>query len=121
MSSEIQIYRVTPTEGEHYYAILATRSYYDKYLPNSWGGRGDWRHFATATDKRYMGQYVSSGRAGSGDGREYWEVYLKDGKRYELHYDYEGKTCLEKVEPRIGIANDSPTPVPVDANIRVAK
>jgi hypothetical protein len=121
MSAESEIYRMTPTEGQHYYAILATRSYYDRQQTAPSGYKGDWRHFAAPTGKRYMGQYVSSGRAGSGDGMEYWEVYLKDGKHYELHYDYEGKTCLERVEPRIGIANDPRTPVPVDANIRLQK
>ena len=119
MSNEIECFRVTPTEGEHYYAILASRSYFDKQKPNSWGGKGGWRYFASPTEKRYMGQYVTCGRAGSGDGREYWEIYVKGGKRYELHYDYEGKTCLEKVDPEA--AQDSATPVPVDANIRPAK
>ena len=118
MSTEVEFFRVTPTEGEHYYAILASRSYYDPEKPAKWG-KGDYRHFASPTQKRYMGQYVGCGRAGSGDGKEYWELYVKDGKRYELHYDYEGKTCLEKVDP--GAAEDSVTPVSVDANIRLAK
>jgi hypothetical protein len=110
---------MTPTAGEHYYAILATRSYYDREKLASWGRKGDHRYFAAPTDKRYMGQYVEGWRSGSGDGGEYWEIYLKDGKRYELHYDYHGMTCLEKVDP--AVAKDSPTPVPVDANIRLAK
>ena len=117
MSTEIEFFRLTPTEGEHYYAILASRSYWDKNQPDSLGHKGAERYFASPTQKRYMGQYVGCGRAGSGDGREYWEIYVKDGKRSELHYDY--LTCLEKVDPEA--AKDSATPVSVDANIRVAK
>jgi hypothetical protein len=44
---------------------------------------------------------------------------VKDDKRYELHYDYYGMTCLEKVDPKV--VKDSTTPVAVDANIRLAK
>jgi hypothetical protein len=119
MSTEVEFFRVTPTEGEHYYAILASRRHWDKNKLDSLGHKGDDRYFASPSQKRYMGQYVGCGRAGSGDGREYWEIYVKDGKRYELHYDCEGMTCLEKVDPEA--AKDSATPVSVDANIRLAK
>lgn len=119
MSTESEFFRMTPTEGEHYYAILASRRHWDKNQLDSLGHRGADRYFAAPTEKRYMGQYVGCGRAGSGDGREYWEIYVKDDKRYELHYDYYGMTCLEKVDPKV--VKDSTTPVAVDANIRLAK
>jgi len=121
MSTEVEYYRVTPTKGEHYYAILTTRSYYDKNQPNSWGGTGNHRYFAQPTDKRYMGEYVTCGREGSGDGTTYWEIYRKDGQLYELHYDYKGMTCLEKTEPlevhALAVEGSGP-PVPIDANIK---
>jgi hypothetical protein len=121
MSTEIEIYRITPTEGEHYYAILASRSYYDT---SSSGYKGGHRYFAELREKRYMGQYIGCGRSGSGDGREYWEIYLKDGKHYELHYDYYGMTCLEKTDPlgpeELAVEVSKP-PVAIDANIRLKK
>jgi hypothetical protein len=92
--SEIEIFRVTPTQGKHYYAILATRTYWDKDIPAPWGGKGNHRYFAKETDKRYMGVFESSWRAGSGDGMTYTEIYIKDGKRIQLDYDYYGNTCL---------------------------
>ena len=121
--SEIEVFRVTPTEGKHYYAILATRSYYDKQAPNSWGGKGNHRYFAKETDKRYMGVFESSWRAGSGDGRTYTEIYIRDGKRIELNYDYEGNTCLIEADgpPETTMNLESQNPVPIDKQIAASR
>ena len=124
MSTESECYRLTPTKGEYYYAILATRSYWDPKKDTSWGGKGCHRYFAPETDKRYMGQYLGCGQAGSGDGREYWEIYLKDGVQYELRYEYKGMTCLQKTEPLVPealIVEMTRSAVPIDANIRFYK
>ena len=115
MSVETEFNRITPTKGKHYYAVLATRSYYDYQKQNSWGGKGDHRYFAPATHKRYMGEYIGCGSEGSGDGKAYWEIYMKDGALYELQYDYYGMTCLEETEP---LGSDTSPVVPIDANIK---
>jgi hypothetical protein len=115
MSTEHEFNRITPTKGKHYYAVLATRSYWDPNKDTPWGGKGYHRYFAPATHKRYMGEYIDCGSEGYGDGKTYWEIYLKDGTLYELQYDYSGMTCLEETEP---LESDSGGPVPIDANIR---
>lgn len=104
--SEIEIYRLTPSKGKHYYAILATRSYYDKEVPAPWG-KGNNRHFAKEIDKRYMDVFESSWNSGSGDGKTYTEIYIRDDKRIELNYDYEGQTCLIETDgpPKKSIMN----------------
>ena len=66
-----------------------------------------------------MGVFVSSWNAGSGDGRTYTEIYIKDGKRIQLDYDYYGNTCLiEKIimNPEEDII-DSKETVPIDKQI----
>lgn len=112
--TEIEIFRVTPTVGKHYYAILATRTFYDKNAPAPWG-KGNHRYFAKETDKRYMGVFTSSWNSGSGDGKTYTEIYMKNDKRIELNYDYEGNTCLIEIE-KTPDSEDS-KPVPIDAQI----
>jgi hypothetical protein len=96
--SEIEVFRLTPTKGKHYYAILATRSYWDKQAPAPWG-KGNHRYFAKENEKRYMGVFESSWNSGSGDGKTYTEIYIRDGKRIELNFDYEGNTCLIEMDP----------------------
>ena len=113
--AEIEIFRITPTVGKHYYAILATRTYWDKNIPAPWGGKGNHRYFAKETDKRYMGVFTSSWNSGSGDGKTYTEIYMKDGKRIELNYDYEGNTCL--IETETAPDSEDSTHAPIDAQI----
>lgn len=114
--SEIEVFRVTPTKGMHYYAILATNSYWDPKAPNSRGSKGNHRYFAKDSDKRYMGVFESSWNSGSGDGKTYTEIYIKDNKRIQLDYDYEGKTCLIKTcSPPKPYIEDKV--VPIDAQI----
>ena len=114
--AEIEVFRITPTKGKHYYAILATRTFWDKDIPAPWGGKGNHRYFAKETDKRYMGVFDTSWSSGSGDGKTYTEVYIKEGKRIDLHYDYEGNTCLIQTDgiPKVYIENKV---VPIDAQI----
>ena len=116
MSTEVEVYRVTPTKRKHYYAVLATRSYYDKQQPNSWGGKGNHRYFAPPSHRRYMGEFVESRRDGYGDGGNCWEIYLKGGVFYELNLDYEGMTCLEETGPVLDELNRA---VPIDKNIKL--
>ena len=96
--AEIEVFRVTPTKGKHYYAILATRTFWDNDIPAPWGGKGNHRYFAKETEKRYMGIFDTSWSSGSGDGIRYTEVYIKDGRRFDLNYDYEGNTFLIQTE-----------------------
>jgi hypothetical protein len=112
--AEIEVFRITPTQGKHYYAILATRTYWDKHAPAPWG-KGNHRYFAKETDKRYMGIFESSWNSGSGDGKTYTEIYIKDGKRIELNYDYEGNTCL--IETEKAPNSEDSIRVPVDPQI----
>lgn len=114
--AEIEVFHVTPTKGKHYYAILATRTFWDNDITVPWGGKGNHRYFANEKDKRYMGIFDISWSSGSGDGIRYTEVYIKDGKRFELHYDYEGNTCLIQTEgvPNGDLENNV---VPIDAYI----
>jgi hypothetical protein len=122
--SEIEVFRLTPTKGKHYYAILATRIIWDKDSPAEWG-KGAHRYFAKEADKRYMGVYDTCFRTGSGDGKTYTEVYIKEGKRIDLVYDYEGNTCLIEMDPlkQQTIINpeenllESKERVPIDAQI----
>lgn len=107
---------MTPVKRKHYYAILATRSYWDREQPNSWGGKGNHRYFAPPSHRRYMGEFVESRRDGYGDGGKYWEIYLKDGVFYELHLDYEGMTCLEETSQLLYDPNSA---VPIDTNIKL--
>ena len=118
--AEIEVFHITPSKGKHYYAILATRTFWDNDIPAPWGGKGNHRYFAKETDKRYMGAFDTSWTSGSGDGVRYTEVYIKDGKRFELHYDYEGNTCLIQTEgvPKSDLEN---TLVPIDAQITPSK
>jgi hypothetical protein len=113
--SEIEIFRITPTKGKHYYAILAQKRVWDNNIPNSWGGKGEHRYYAVEAHKRYMGVFVSSWNSGSGDGRTYTEIYMKNDKRIELNYDYNGMTCLQETD-KAPESEDS-TVVPIDAQI----
>ena len=117
--SDIEIFRLTPTKGKHYYAILAQKRFWDNNITNSWGGKGEHRYYAVESDKRYMGVFESSWRAGSGDGRTYTEIYIRDGKRIELNYDYEGNTCLIEADgpPETTMNLESQNPVPIDKQI----
>lgn len=98
MSKEIEVFRLTPEKGKHYYAVVATRKIWDKTFNNT---LGDWRYFAQESNKRYMGCFERSLRSGCGDGGTYTEVYIKGGLTQELHYDYEGMTCLEETAPQL--------------------
>jgi len=113
--SEIEVFRITPTIGKNYYAILATtRTVWDNDIPAPWG-KGNNRYYAPANHKRYMGTFISSHSYGSGDGKVYMEIYIKNGKRIELKYDYDGKTCLIEVD-KAPDSEDSKS-VPIDAQI----
>jgi len=116
--AEIEVFRLTPTVGKHYYAILAQRTYYDKQAPAPWG-KGNHRYYAPETHKRYMGVFTSSWNSGSGDGKTYSEIYIRDGKRIELNYDYEGHTCL--IEADKAPDSEDSKPVPIDAQIRLSR
>jgi hypothetical protein len=85
------------------------------FLP-PWGGKGNHRYFAKDSDKRYMGIFDTSWRSGSGDSITYTEIYTKGGKRFDLHYDYEGNTCLIQTEGPPSSAQQD-TVVPIDAQI----
>lgn len=113
--SDVEVYRVTPVKRKHYYAVLATRSYWDSEKPTSWG-KGNHRYFAPPNHKRYMGEFVETRRDGYGDGGKCWEIYLKNGVFYELHLDYEGMTCLEETGP---VLDDPQGAVPIDKNIKL--
>lgn len=127
--SEIEVFRLTPTQGKHYYAILASRTYWDNEAPKSWGGKGTNRYFAKETEKRYMGVFDSSMSYGSDYGKRHTEIYIKEGKRIQLDYDYEGKTCLIEADgpPKTTIMNpeeditESKEIVAIDAQIADSK
>lgn len=120
--AEIEVFRLTPSKGNHYYAVLATRTYWDKEAPAPWG-KGNHRYFAKETDKRYMGVFESSWNSGSGDGKTYTEIYIRDGKRIELNFDCD--TCLIEADgpPKKAIMNpeedtlESKEAVPIDKQI----
>ena len=118
--AEIEVFRITPTKGKHYYAILATRTFWDKEIPAPWGGKGNHRYFAKNSDKRYMGIFDTSWRSGSGDGMTYTEIYTKDEKRFDLHYDYNGNTCLIQTDGPPDSAEQDKM-VPIDNQIMVSK
>ena len=65
MSKEIEVFRLTPEKGKHYYAVVATRKIWDKTFNNT---LGDWRYFAQESNKRYMGCFERPLRSGCGDG-----------------------------------------------------
>lgn len=123
--SEIEVFRVTPTKGRRYYAILATRSLWDPNASNFWGGKGGYRYFANETDKRYMGTFDSSMSYGSDYGKRYTEVYIKDDKYIDLHYEYEGSIFVIETDtaPKATIMNpeedeiECQKPVPIDKHI----
>jgi len=117
MEKEREFFRTTPTPGKMYYAVLAQRTIFDKTKKAEWGGFGDTRYYAPESHKRYMGVFMSSWNSGSGDGKTYTEIYVKDGKRIQLDYDYEGRTCLEETEEAPDAENENPSKVPIDKQI----
>ena len=86
MAQEIEVFRITPLKGFHYYAVLANRKYYDE-------DSNTYRYFAYTDQMRFMGQFEKSYRTNSGI---YVEVYMKDGVTYDLQHDYNGNICLER-------------------------
>ena len=108
--SMIEVYRISPKAGSYYYAILATKKTWDV------NGR-TWRYYAPSSEKRYIGCFVESFTSGSGDGRTYEEVYIRDNSKITLHYDYDGNTCLIEADAD-HVEKDSPAGVPIDVQIR---
>jgi hypothetical protein len=127
--AEIEVFHLTPSKGKHYYAILATRTWWDPDASNFWGGKGGYRYFANEADKRYMGTFDSSMSYGSDYGKRYTEVYIKDNKRINLNYEYEGSIFVIEadVPPKTTIMNpeedeiECQNPVPIDKHISASK
>ena len=106
MAQAIEVFRITPLKGFHYYAVLANRKYFDE-------DTNTYRYFAYTDQMRFMGQFEKSYRTDLG---MYVEVYMKDGVSYELHHDCNGNTCLERAYLPTIRENNVQT-VPIDKNI----
>ena len=89
---EIEVFRITPVEGNCYEHIEATRSQYI--------GGGNHRYFSRNAP-RYVGKYIKTLRYGYGDGGSVIAVFQDGLTENRVDYSYEGNTCFIEVRCRI--------------------
>ena len=89
-TTEIEVYRITPTIGKFYEHAEYTRR------------EGRWPNIKYFVNKppKYVGEFVRFVQGGYGDGG--WRIdYFKDenGKEVAVNYTYEGTTSFREVPP----------------------
>jgi len=84
--SEIQVFRLTPKEGQAYYYAECTRKVYNNK---------DWRDTKcyTSNNLAYVGVFVSHHSVGYRDNAHHWDIFDKNGTKVIVHYSYGGNTC----------------------------
>ena len=93
--TEIQVYRIDPKVGKHYWYAESTRKYNDNI------------HFTT-NDLEYVGEFVRKARRGSGDGSVSYAYFKRDGSESEriITYSYWGHTCFIETDPVLDIEEE---------------
>lgn len=84
--SEIQVFRLTPKEGQTYYYAECTRKVYNKK---------DWRDtkYYTTNNLAYVGVFVSHNSVGYRDNAHHWDIFDRNGTKVIVHHSYGGNTC----------------------------
>ena len=84
--SEIQVFRLTPKEGQTYYYAECTRKVHNKK---------DWcdTKYYTTNNLAYVGVFVSHNSVGCRDNAHHWDIFDRNGTKVIVHYSYGGNTC----------------------------
>ena len=91
--TEIQVYRIDPKVGKHYWYAESTRKYNNDI------------HFTT-NDLEYVGESVGNGSRGSNDARQIYEYFNHNGSKRTITYSYEGKTCFIETDRVLDIEEE---------------